>query len=112
IPLLLVAFAKSDTAYDNAKPRDSAAQFEGWRRRAYAAHQNGLEAFSFFAAAVIIAQSKAGPTHVTDALATAFILARLAHVAAYIGDIPALRTAMWTVGFMLTIAIFISPLWQ
>jgi uncharacterized MAPEG superfamily protein len=112
IPLVLVGFAKTEKGYDNARPRDSALKFGGWRARAYAAHQNGFEAFPFFAAAVIVAEMRSGPTHLANWLAGAFILARLAHAAAYVGDQAALRSTVWTIGFLLTIAIFLSPLWQ
>ena len=43
--------------YDNARPRDPAFYAGGIRERALGAHQNGIEAFPFFAAAVLLAMA-------------------------------------------------------
>ena len=41
--------------YDNSKPRDPAFYDDPLRARALGAHQNGIEAFPFFAVAVLLA---------------------------------------------------------
>ena len=42
--------------FDNAKPRDPAFYADPLRARALGAHQNGIEAFPFFAIAVLLAE--------------------------------------------------------
>jgi uncharacterized MAPEG superfamily protein len=96
--------------FDNSRPRDKAFYAEGWRARALAAHQNGMEALPFFAAAVLLAEFRGTPQAVADGLAVAIVVARLAYVAAYLGDRPLTRSTMWTVGFLLNVALFLSPL--
>ena len=48
-------------SFDNSKPRDETFYQDPFRKRALWAHQNGLEGFAFFAAAVVIAASIAVP---------------------------------------------------
>ena len=47
--------------FDNSKPRDPAFYDDPLRARALGAHQNGIEAFPFFAVAVLLAEFRAGP---------------------------------------------------
>ena len=48
-------------SYDNARPRDPAFYDDPLRARALAAHQNGIEAFPFFAVAVLLAEFHSAP---------------------------------------------------
>ncbi len=96
--------------YDNARPRSEGFYASGWRARALGAHQNGLEALPFFFASVLLAEFRAVPQDVVDTLATAFLAARVAYVAAYIGDRALLRSVIWTAGFLINIALFLSPM--
>ena len=96
--------------FDNANPRDPAFYTPGFRTRSLAAHQNGLEAFPFFAAAVLLAEMRHAPQGRIDALAVGFLLARLVYVGCYLGDQPTARSVVWTVGFLLNLAIFLAPL--
>jgi uncharacterized MAPEG superfamily protein len=96
--------------FDNSRPRDKAFYAEGWRARALAAHQNGMEALPFFAAAVLLAEFRGTSQPVADGLAAAFLAARIAYVAAYLYDRPLTRSTVWTVGFLINIALFLSPL--
>ena len=50
------------------------------RARSQGAHLNGYEAFPFFAAAVILAEMRAVPQPAVNALAVAFIVARIGYV--------------------------------
>lgn len=97
-------------AFDNSRPRDPAFYHDPFRARGLAAHQNGLEGFAFFAAAVIVAQLRAAPQALVDGLAGAYVLLRLVYVAAYLANRPALRSAVWGLGFLANIAILLSPL--
>jgi len=96
--------------FDNAKPRDPAFYARPIRARALGAHLNGVETFPFFAAAVLLAEFRGAPQGRVDALAVAFIVARLAYVAAYLADRPWTRTVIWNVGFFVNLAIFLQLL--
>ncbi len=96
--------------YDNSKPRDPAFYDDPLRARALGAHQNGIEAFPFFAVAVLLAEFKAGPQRLIDELSVLFLIVRVAYVLTYLGDRPRLRSILWNTGFVINIAIFFLPL--
>ena len=95
--------------FDNAKPRDPAFYEDPIATRALGAHQNGIEAFPFFAAAVLLAEFRACPQNLINELAILFVIVRIAYVFTYIGDRPTLRSILWSIGFALNIAIFFMP---
>jgi uncharacterized MAPEG superfamily protein len=97
--------------YDNGNPRDPRFYTPGLRARSLGAHLNGYEAFPFFAASVILAEMRSVPQGTVNALAVGFILARIVYVLLYLGDRPSLRSLVWSVGFVFTLAIFFSPVW-
>ena len=97
-------------SFDNAKPRDPAFFDDPIRTRALSAHQNGLEAFPFFAAAVLLAEFRAGPQRLIDELAILFLIVRIAYVFTYLGNRPRLRSILWNIGFAINVAIFFLPL--
>jgi uncharacterized MAPEG superfamily protein len=97
--------------YDNANPRDPRFYTPGLRARAQGAHLNGYEAFPFFAAAVILAEMRSVPQGTVNALAVAFVLARIAYVLLYLTNRPTVRSAVWTIGLVCNLAIFFSPAW-
>jgi uncharacterized MAPEG superfamily protein len=97
--------------FDNAKPRDPKFYERPLRARALGAHNNGIETFPLFAAAVLLAEFHHVPQHTVDALAVAFVLIRLLYVWAYLGNWPTARTVFWNAGFAANAAIFFSPLW-
>jgi uncharacterized MAPEG superfamily protein len=96
--------------YDNSKPRDPAFYEDAIRARALGAHQNGIEAFPFFAAAVLLAEFRAAPQNLINELAVLFVIVRIAYVFTYIGDRPRLRSILWNLGFLINVAIFFLPL--
>ena len=95
--------------FDNAKPRDPAFYADPLRARALGAHQNGIEAFPFFAIAVLLAEFRAGPQRLIDELAILFLIVRIAYVLTYLGDRPTLRSILWSIGFAINLAIFFIP---
>ena len=95
--------------FDNAKPRDPAFYQDPIAARALGAHQNGIEAFPFFAAAVLLAEFRAGPQHLIDELAVLFLIVRIAYVFTYLGNRPTLRSILWSIGFAINLAIFFMP---
>jgi uncharacterized MAPEG superfamily protein len=96
-------------AFDNAKPRDPAFFADPYRARGLWAHQNGVEGFAFFAAAVIVAEMRGAAQPTVDGLALAYVLLRLAYAAAYLGDRPSLRSILWGLGMAVNIALLLSP---
>jgi uncharacterized MAPEG superfamily protein len=95
--------------FDNAYPRDPSFYTKGLRARSQGAHQNGLEAFPFFAAAVLLAEMHGAPQHTIDGLALAFLGARVAYAVAYLGDRPTLRSIIWSLALLCNVAIFLLP---
>jgi len=110
--LLTIGWTKARALgqYDNRRPRDPAFYVEPVRARGLAAHQNGMEAFPFFAAAVLLAEFREAPQGWIDALAAAYLLLRLGYVAAYVADRPAVRSLIWGGALVANIAIFLLPL--
>jgi uncharacterized MAPEG superfamily protein len=108
LPFVFTAIAKfSGPGFNNRRPRDFQSQLTGMRARAHWAHLNSFEAFPPFAAAVIIAHQLAAPQGSVDALAVAFIVARLAYGALYIADLQLMRSIVWTIGLGCVVALFV-----
>jgi uncharacterized MAPEG superfamily protein len=95
--------------FDNARPRDPDFYDDPIRTRALGAHQNGIEAFPFFAAAVLLAELRVCPQRLIDELAILFLIVRVAYVFTYLGNRPTLRSILWSIGFAINIAIFFMP---
>jgi uncharacterized MAPEG superfamily protein len=95
--------------FDNSKPRDPAFYESPFAARALGAHQNGIEAFPFFAAAILLAEFRACPQNLINELAVLFVIVRIAYVFTYIGNRPTLRSILWSIGFAINIAIFFLP---
>ena len=95
--------------FDNARPRDPGFYDDPIASRALGAHQNGIEAFPFFAIAVLLAEFRGGPQRLVNELAVLFLIVRVAYVLTYLGDRPTLRTILWSIGFLINIAIFFLP---
>jgi uncharacterized MAPEG superfamily protein len=96
-------------SFNNARPRDPDFYGDPIRARALGAHQNGIEAFPFFAAAVLLAEFRLGPQRLIDELAVLFLIVRIAYVFTYLGNRPTLRSILWSIGFAINIAIFFMP---
>jgi uncharacterized MAPEG superfamily protein len=96
--------------FDNSKPRDPEFYASPLRARALGAHQNGIEAFPFFAVAVLLAEFHVSPQRLVDELAVLFLIVRIAYVFTYLGDRPTLRSILWSLGFAINVGIFFLPL--
>src|SRR6201996_668194 len=105
VPVKWIGFRR----YNNSKPRDPAFYDDPLRARALGAHQNGIEAFPFFAFAVLLAEFRAAPQNLINELAILFVIVRIAYVFTYIGNRPTLRSILWNIGFAINIAIFFLP---
>jgi uncharacterized MAPEG superfamily protein len=97
-------------SFDNARPRDPGFYDDPIRSRALGAHQNGIEAFPFFAVAVLLAEFRAAPQNLINELAVLFLIVRIAYVFTYLGDRPTLRSILWSIGFVINVGIFFLPM--
>ena len=95
--------------FDNSKPRDPAFYEGPIAARVLGAHQNGIEAFPFFAAAVLLAEFRSCPQRLIDELAMLFLIVRIAYVFTYLGNRPTLRSILWSIGFAINLGIFFMP---
>ncbi len=95
--------------FDNARPRDPEFYKDLVAARALGAHLNGIEAFPFFAFAVLLAEFRGGPQRFINELAVLFLIVRIAYVFTYLGDRPTLRSILWSIGFAINLAIFFLP---
>ena len=95
--------------FDNARPRDGGFYQDPIASRALGAHQNGIEAFPFFAVAVLLAEFRGGPQRLVNELAILFLIVRIAFVFTYLGNRPTLRSILWGIGLAINIAIFFLP---
>ena len=96
--------------FDNSRPRDAGFYDDDpIASRALGAHQNGIEAFPFFAIAVLLAEFRGGPQRFINELAILFLIVRIAYVFTYLGDRPTLRSILWAIGFAINLAIFFLP---
>jgi uncharacterized MAPEG superfamily protein len=112
LPIVCAGIAKwGFEGYDNHDPRRWLARQTGFRARANAAQANSWEAFPVFAAGVLAAQLGGAPQARVDLLAIAFVVARVAYVALYIADLAPLRSAVWTAGFALSLALYFASAW-
>ncbi len=107
LPYLWVAVAKASAPrYDNRDPRDWVARQEQPRlKRAYNAHLNALEAFAPFAAGVVLAQLAGVPVERIAGLSIAFVVLRVLHGVAYVGDLALLRSLAWFGAFGCVVAL-------
>jgi uncharacterized MAPEG superfamily protein len=92
--------------FDNANPREPTFFAHPVRKRALGAHINGIETFPFFAVAVLLAEFRNAPQDWVDGLALAFLLTRVAFVAAYVCNRPTLRTVLWNAAFAFNLGLF------
>lgn len=110
LPLLFTGIAKfgeRERDFNNHTPRHFQAALSGWRARAHWAHQNGMEAFPLFAAAVLLAEFRAAPQVWIDRLALGFIVLRLIYGALYIADRANWRSIVWALGFLCCVGLFV-----
>ncbi|MBP6346250.1 MAG: MAPEG family protein [Neisseriaceae bacterium] len=112
LPLLSAAYAKASGGFKpqhNHDPRAFLSQLQGRAARAQAAQANAYEVNPFFAAAVIIAHVSGGAAQTTiDLWAALFVFSRLAFIVCYVRDWPSCRSAMWMVGLVCIVALFIA----
>ena len=103
----VVAIQRSGVIYDNKHPRKQKATLEGFGARASACHQNHLEGFPLFAAAVFVAHLAGGDARRAAVLASTYVVARVIYTIAYLANADYLRSAVWTIGLLATFGLFV-----
>lgn len=106
-PVVVLAIKRSGQAYDNKHPRQQQATLEGIGARAHACHQNQIEGFSWFAAAVFVAHLADADPRRSAVLAGTYVVARVAYTIAYLTNADYLRSAIWTIGLLATVGLFV-----
>ena len=109
IPLSM-AMARAPGGYDNNTPRDQQATLTGWGKRAAAAHANGFESFAPFAAGVLATHVTGASPHWAAMFAVAYVVSRTLYTLAYLADVAPVRSLLWSVGFVSTIALLLLPI--
>ncbi|RMG96860.1 MAG: MAPEG family protein [Deltaproteobacteria bacterium] len=104
-----IALGRSKQGYDNKQPRAQQAALRGWMARARDAHYNTLEAFPPFAAGVIVAHLAGLDEHRATVLAVTFVVARTVYPILYIANLDLLRSAVWGVGYVATLLLYVLP---
>ena len=108
LPILCAGISKAGAkGMDNAAPRLWIETQSGWRRRADWAQRNNIEALPPFIGAVLVASFVHAPQGWIDALAWAFIAIRLAYIAAYVFNVPTVRSLLWALGLACVVGLFI-----
>ena len=109
LPIVCAVVAKAGAqGYDNRSPRTWAESVCGWRARALAAQRNGFENLPFSIGAVVIAHQLGAPQGRLDLLAVGWVLVRVAYSAIYMAGGGATRSAAYTAGFALNVAILFA----
>ena len=114
LPIGCASLAKSggigksqrDGGFDNHHPRAWLESLEGWHARAHAAQLNSFEALPLFIAGVLVAQHHHATQDVVNALAVAFVVLRIAYIGMYVADKATLRSAVWSLGLLCSVALF------
>ncbi|MFT4267211.1 MAG: MAPEG family protein [Xenophilus sp.] len=91
---------------DNVAPREWATRQSGWRARANAAQANSFEGLPLFIGAVVAAHQFGAAQARLDALALAYVLLRGGYIALYLYGRGTLRSLVWALGLLASIAIF------
>ena len=108
LPVVCAGIAKAGfKGYDNRDGRAWLARQTGFLARANAAQANSFEAFPFFACGAILCLVSGVDRATLDTLCILFVGARIAYIACYVADKATLRSLVWAVGWLTTIALYL-----
>ena len=99
--------AQFGKALDLRTPRLQDPALEGRAARAQGAHNNALEALTYFGPAVVVAHLAHADATWAARIALAFIACRVVHGLAYLADRPPVRTASFALGLLSSLALFV-----
>lgn len=97
---------RREGGFDNNRPREWLSRLDGWQARANAAQANSWEALPIFVAGLFVAHQHQAAQATVDALALAFLAARLAFIGLYVADKASLRSLLWMAGLAASVALF------
>ena len=110
LPYLYTAIAKWGVfgLTENHDARAFHSKLEGYRRRAVSTQLNSFEGFPLFAVGVLVAHQRSETPDLfwLNALALSYVIFRLLYGWAYLTDRAGLRTLVWTLGFISTVALY------
>ena len=107
LPVVCAGMAKWGARdYDNRDPRAWLARQDGRRARANAAQNNSLEAFPFFAAAVVLALQPGGDAAQVALWAWLFVALRVLYIACYVSDRATWRSVVWMLALAVVIRLY------
>jgi len=107
---LMAAISREKGGYDNHNPRAQQASLSGYNARALAAHQNTIEAFPLFAAALLAALWAGVDSVWVHALSLAFLIARVVYIKLYLADQATPRSLVWSIGFFACLGLIVLGL--
>ncbi len=108
LPYVFTGIAKWSPDFDNRAPREYLSRLGGYRQRAHWVQLNAFETFPVFAAGVLIAHQTGAPQARVDALALAFVGARVLYGVCYLADLATLRSLVWIASMALAVALFLA----
>jgi uncharacterized MAPEG superfamily protein len=112
LPWLMALIKKTPASlhgkYNNRAPRASEQNLEGVSQRVLWAEQNSYEILPGYIAAIIVSYLVGAEQYCIDIFALIFIGSRILYCLCYIKDWPSLRSAVWVVGLLCIIAIFVT----
>lgn len=91
-----------------ARPRDDLPRLTGTAGRMERCVANSVTAMALFAPAILILAAREGFGGGTLLAAQVFLIARLAYALLYPAGIPWARTAVWGLGFVATLYLYIA----
>jgi len=112
LPFVFAGLAKSKgfTRADNHATREWQNNLEGWRKRAYWAHQNAFETLPHFFAAVLCAYLAQPHSAIAAAFAWGYVAMRLVYSLCYITDRASLRSVAWMFSMVAIVGLFVTAL--
>ncbi len=100
------AMAKQPGGYDNRHPRHQQKELKDWGERAVAAHYNTIENFPIFAAGMLFALYSDASEFSLHTCGIIYLAARILYIYFYVADFNQIRSLVWAVGFMASLALF------
>lgn len=112
IPRLFVARgqAQQPEGFDNAHPRAQQAKLTGLAARARGAHENAFEAFALFAAGVLACKVGGVDSDEVALLSMVFVALRTVYLVAYLQNWSTFRSAVWSLAWLISLALLALPL--
>jgi uncharacterized MAPEG superfamily protein len=108
LPYAFTGIAKASGSFDNRAPREYLSRLSGYRQRAHWVQLNAFETFPVFAAGVLVAHQAGAPQGRIDALALAFVAARVVYGVCYLADLATLRSLVWIASMGIVVALFFA----